>query len=74
MDLSLSEEALKEAYKNNPEYIKLQQHNENELLLMKEWRNNHPFEEKVRKALKSKNGNDVAAVIKMVLENSECTI
>ena len=39
-----------------------------QLSIMQEWRDAHPFEEKVRKALESKNGNDVAEVIKMILE------
>lgn len=67
-DLFLPEEECELAFKNNKEYQELQKHNTTELTIMHEWREKHPFEEKVRKALKSKNGNDVAEVIKMILE------
>lgn len=53
---------------NEPAYVDLQIHNHEEFECRDEWRENHPFEEKVRKALESKNGNDVAEVIKMILE------
>ena len=67
-DLILSKEECELAFKNNKEYQELQKHNATELEIMYEWRERHPFEEKVRKALESKNGNDVAEVIKMILE------
>lgn len=54
--------------RNENAYTELQIHNHKELERRDEWRENHPFEEKVRKALESKNGNDVAEVIKMILE------
>lgn len=53
---------------NENAYTELQIHNHREFERRDEWRENHPFEEKVRKALESKNGNDVADVIKMILE------
>jgi hypothetical protein len=53
---------------NEPAYVDLQMHNHKEFERRDEWRENHPFEEKVRKALESKNGNDVADVIKMIME------
>ena len=53
---------------NEESYVELQTHNHKEFEKRDEWRKNHPFEEKVRKALESKNGNDVADVIKMILE------
>lgn len=53
---------------NEAAYVELQMHNHKEFEIRDEWRENHPFEEKVRKALESKNGNDVAGVIKMILE------
>ena len=53
---------------NENAYTELQIHNHKELERRDEWREEHPFEEKVRKALESKNGNDVADVIKMILE------
>ena len=53
---------------NESAYTELQIHNHKEFERRDEWRKNHPFEEKVRKALESKNGNDVAEVIKMILE------
>lgn len=53
---------------NESAYTELQIHNYKEFEHRDEWRENHPFEEKVRKALESKNGNDVAEVIKMILE------
>lgn len=55
-------------FSDNEEYIKLQQHNNKELERMQEWRDNHPFEEKVRKAMQSKNSNDIAEVIRIILE------
>lgn len=55
-------------YKDVEEYQKLQAHNLAELDAMENWRARHPFEEMVRKAMKSKNSNDVADVIKMILE------
>lgn len=54
--------------RNENTYTELQIHNHKELERRDEWRENHPFEEKVRKALESKNGNDVAEVIKMILD------
>ena len=54
--------------KNNNQYDELQKLNKIELEKCEKWREEHPFEEKVRKALESKNGNDVADVIKMILE------
>lgn len=57
-------------YKDVEEYQKLQVHNLAELDAMENWRARHPFEEKVRKAMKSKNSNDVADVIKMILERN----
>ena len=53
---------------NETAYTELQIHNHKEFEIRDEWRENHPFEEKVRKALESKNGNDVAEVIKIILE------
>lgn len=53
---------------NEAAYTELQIHNHKEFEIRDELRENHPFEEKVRKALESKNGNDVADVIKMILE------
>ena len=53
---------------NETAYTELQIHNHKEFERRDEWRENHPFEEKVRKALESKNGNDVAEVIKMILD------
>jgi hypothetical protein len=53
---------------NEAAYTELQIHNHKEFEIRDEWRENHPFEEKVRKALESKNGNDIADVIKMILE------
>ena len=53
---------------NEESYVELQTHNHKEFEKRDEWRKNHPFEEKVRKALESKNGNDVADVIRMILE------
>lgn len=50
------------------EYKELLDHN---LKIFKEtemWRADHPFEEKVRIALESKNSNDIAEVIKMILD------
>ena len=59
---------LSNLFNDNEEYIKLQEHNHRELERMQEWRNNHPFEEKVRKAMQSKNSNDIAEVIRIILE------
>ena len=67
-DLVLSKEDCELAFKNNKEYQELLEHNATELIIMYQWRERHPFEEKVRQALESKNGNDVANVIKMILE------
>ena len=67
-DLILSKEEVEEAYRDNTTYQVLKLHNIEQLSIMQEWRDSHPFEEKVRKALESKNGNDVAYVIKMILE------
>ena len=53
---------------NETAYTELQIHNHKEFEIRDEWRENHPFEEKVRRAIESKNGNDVADVIKMILE------
>ena len=53
---------------NEESYVELQMHNHKEFEIRDEWRENHPFEEKIRKALESKNGNDVADVIKMNLD------
>lgn len=53
---------------NEESYVELQLHNHKEFERRDEWRENHPFEEKVRKALESRNGNDVADVIKMILD------
>ena len=53
---------------NENAYTELQIHNHKEFEYRDEWREHHPFEEKVRKALESKNGNDVAEVIKMILD------
>ena len=49
-------------------YTELQIHNHKEFERRDEWRENHPFEEKIRRALECKNGNDIADVIKMLLE------
>ena len=54
--------------RNENAYTELQIHNHKEFERRDEWREDHPFEEKVRKALESKNGNDVADVIKMILD------
>ena len=54
--------------RNENAYTELQIHNHKEFEIMDEWRKEHPFEESVRKALESKNSNDVADVIKMILE------
>ena len=67
-DLVLSREEVEEAYRYNSKYEVLQLHNKEQIAIMQEWRNNHPFQEKVRQALESKNGNDVAELIKMILE------
>ena len=67
-DLQLSKEEIEEVYKYNSRYEVLKLHNMEQISIMHEWRKNHPFEEKVRKALESKNGNDIADVIKMILE------
>ena len=67
-DLELEKEEIEQAYKDNVKYIELQKHNADEFSKMYQWRRKHPFEEKVRKALESKNGNDVAEVIKLILE------
>lgn len=53
---------------NEESYVELQIHNHKEFEIRDEWRENHPFEEKVRKALESKNGNDIVEVIKVILE------
>ena len=50
------------------DYAILQKENMQEYQEQQRWRDAHPFEEKVRKALESKNGNDVAELIKMILE------
>lgn len=54
--------------RNENAYTELQIHNHKEFERRDEWRENHPFEEKVRKALESKNGNDIVEVIKIILE------
>ena len=53
---------------NENDYVELQLHNHKEFERRDEWRENHPFEEKVRKALESRNGNDIVEVIKVILE------
>ena len=35
---------------------------------MWEWREKHPFEERVRKALETKNSNDIAKLIQLLLD------
>lgn len=62
------EEKLDWFSRNENAYIELQMHNYKEFEIRDRWRENHPFEEKIRKALESKNGNDLAEVIKMILE------
>ena len=68
LDYCPESDELSELYKDVPEYIELQKHNANELERMAVWRENHPFEEKVRKAMQSKNSNDIADVIKSILD------
>lgn len=67
-DLTLSDEEVEEAYRYNSKWEVLQLHNKEQIAIMEKWREEHPFEEKVRKALESRNSNDVAEVIKMILD------
>ena len=54
--------------RNETAYTELQIHNHKELERRDEWRANHPFEERIRKAMESKNSNDIAEAIKMILD------
>ena len=50
------------------EYKELLEHNHKVFEERDGWRANHPFEEKVRIAMESKNSNDIAEVIRMILD------
>lgn len=50
------------------EYKELLEHNQKVFEETETWRANHPFEEKVRIAMESKNSNDIAEVIRMILD------
>ena len=50
------------------EYKELLEHNWKVFEETETWRANHPFEEKVRIAMESKNSNDIAEVIRMILD------
>lgn len=63
-----SKEEKQKWFEKEESYRKIKENNSIEIAKCEEWRKNHPFEESVRKALESKNSNDVADVIKMILE------
>ena len=67
-DLSLSSEEARRVFADTVEYIELESHNTNEEIRMWEWRQHHPLEEKIRKALESKNSVDIANLLIHLLE------
>lgn len=66
-DLTLSDEEVREAYRYNSRWEVLQLHNKEQIAIMEKWREEHPFEEKVRVALETKNSNAVADVIRILI-------